>query len=225
MAPLVFGFYVASAGGGIAIDSVTASEILDNSGSNNVTVTSIPAGALVLALVQTDYQGTGNTSVVTSANLTWTQRPAISVGTNFHAAIHTAVAGSALSNEVISTALSGGRGTGICVVVLTGANTTALTNHTTTNASTTAFSISLTCVGSNSLVIATFSGVTFSSTTDTGTPDAGTTEMSDKGNTSRFNTHWTGRNTTAGGGTQTVSGVWGTANMPWAAAAIEIQSA
>jgi hypothetical protein len=181
-----------------------------------VTPASIPSGAVVVALYSCWANPTG---VPTSTNLTFTQRASVEQysGTNT-AYIFTAVAGADLSNEAISStaALSIERPT-VSIVVLTGANTGALTNTATASASSASASVTVTAAGPASWVLGSLAGYGAGETN--ASAGASTTELY---NEIGANIALHCRNTTAGSGSTTLAATL-TGTSDWVFAAIEIQ--
>jgi hypothetical protein len=186
----------------IAIDSVTSDVDL------NVTVASIPSGAVVVVLGSWDNDS-ATPPTCASSNLTFgAAKVHQSISGNASGSIFAAVAGSTLTNEVITVTQTGSPNR-MTVVVLTGAASASFPTASGTNPSTTAMSGSINSTTAGSYVLGTWAfapgGVTVS-------PGAGTTELFDN------QPGWHVRSTsTSSGGTVTLTGTAsGTANAAWA---------
>ena len=201
----------------IAIDSVTTSTSWSTTGTP-VTITSIPSGAVVVML------GAGastSTPTSTSANLVFTTRQWSHVQGGY-AYIATAVAGAALTNEVITlTTTSTITGDNFpTVVVLTGANTGALATAIGNSGSSTASSFAVAGIGWASIHLGVFNGYTSAST---GTPSAFATTVSSYSAATSSKSAWTVMPTVVGAGQLSMGGTWGSGQQ-WNAAGIEIQT-
>lgn len=188
--------------------------------SQAITIPSIATGAVVVVLGADDPGIELGTGSCTSPHLTFTRQIDNYVLGAYSVAIYTAVnSGAVLTNEVV-TLVATNEEPNLTGVVLTGADTTYLTNTHAANGLGNSPTISLAVTGTTSYVLAicnqesngddgqyTVAGTTLLSATSTGTQDM--ISM---------------RNTTAGGGTITVTGGWSD-EFSWGCVAIEMRSA
>jgi hypothetical protein len=193
-------------------------------GTIAVTCTTIPAGALVVALgscysLFTAVPSSGG------ALPTFQQRVRLDQHvTDTTTVIWTSVCGGSPLSNVVVTATTGGDYPALTVLVFTGANTTDFTSSNTGTGTTQAYSLALTGTTAGSYVV----GCHFNASgSGTSSPTTGTTEMSDLNDTTNGNSNATNRNTSvSGGGTVTLQGTWSVAgSAEQSHSALEIKAA
>lgn len=214
---------VTATGGSRLVRGTVVSAIAANTNTAaSVTVASVAAGDLLVALVTANSTTRPPTYAVTSANLAWTMRQSSESGSNGTAQVWTAVAAGALTNEVVSVSVDNSFARpAICVVPYSGANVAQLTlGAVGYNGGATAISLSVSSTEQGAEVLACFQGFTNNSSA---TPTAGTTELADLGDSIANNSNWFARSTNrSAGGTVTIDGTWAS-SQEWHGAAIEVR--
>ena len=216
--------YGGAAAAGPTLLSATGCVAPTTASPASCTVPSIPSGAVMVAVYSSWAIATAPPSGTNLGSFTLAGGGAARSGLactnaagNDVACIYTAVAGSSLTNEVVSVSAATGEKSALTVFVFTGANSSALSNVAFSYATSATPSVSVTAVGTTSYVV----GVLTSLGNQTFTPGTNTYVEYTTTSYSGLNIQHL-RNTTAGGGTIALSGTIG-ASQEWAAAALEIR--